>query len=172
MTRFPCKFLCVLLLVSLAGCKSTADLIYEPAPDDPLDGQKGSLSKAGTNIEMDWGPKQSHLLDEFTKLKEKERKQDDAVNELRAEKQNLERQLHDETAALQKEKALRAQAEAETESLRERRRELEARILGLSIEKAKLEQATLLSKIEALRAALEPATGNATEAAAPAPRSR
>ena len=56
--------------------------------------------------------------------------------------------------------------------LRQRRRESEALILSLSIEKAKLEQTSLLTKIEALRTALEPPTTNPTEAAAPAPRSR
>lgn len=171
MKRSPLPF-AFLLLALLAACKTPADLLYEPAPNDPLDGYKGSLAEAGTNNEMDWGPKQKLLLDEFTELKARERKLEDTVKELRAENQNLQAQLNGETGALQREKALRAQAEAETELLRQRRREYEARILSLSIEKAKLEQAALLTKIEALRSALEPSTTNATEAAAPAPRSR
>ncbi len=80
--------------------------------------------------------------------------------------QNLKNQLGNEGSALQKEKALRAQAEAETEQLRQRRRDLEARILSLSIEKAKLEQQNLLAKIDALQQTLDQSPTEAVEAAA------
>lgn len=172
MLRSPITFTFTLVLLLLAACKTPADLIYEPGPNDPLDGYKGSLAEAGTNTEMDWGPKQNLLLNQFKELKERERKLEDNIKELRAENQNLQAQLSGETGSLQKEKALRAQAEAETEMLRQRRRENEAQILDLSIQNAKLQQASLLAKIEALRSALEPSTTAPTEAAAPAPRSR
>jgi hypothetical protein len=89
-----------------------------------------------------------------------------------AENQNLKNNLQNEGSSLAQEKALRVQAEAETELLRQRRRDLEARILSLSIEKAKLEQLNLLAKIDNLRRSLEPATTGTTEAAAPPPGNR
>lgn len=167
----PLTFLLLLVLLTLAGCRAAANLIYEPRADDPLDGYQGSLAEAGINTEMDWGPKQNLLLSEFKTLKESHVQIERRLEDLRAENQNLKSQLSGETGSLQKERALRAQAEAETELLRQRRRELEARILSLSIEKAKLEQSSLLAKIDALSATLEQTQTGTTEAAAP-PRSR
>jgi hypothetical protein len=141
MTSRTClRAFALLFLLLPIGCSTATDLLYEPAATDPLDGYKGSLANGGVNTEMDWGPKQNLLLSQFKTL---------------AENQNLKAQLANDSSALQKERALRAQAEAETELLRQRRRELEARILSLSIEKAKLEQQNLLGKIEALQRQIE-----------------
>jgi chromosome segregation ATPase len=167
----PHTFLLLLVLLTLGGCRAAANLLYEPRADDPLDGYQGSLAEAGINTEMDWGPKQNLLLSEFKTLKESHVQLERRLEDLRAENQNLKSQLSGETGSLQKERAMRAQAEAETELLRQRRRELEARILSLSIEKAKLEQSSLLAKIDALSATLEQTQTGTTEAAAP-PRSR
>lgn len=163
--------LALLSLALLGSCRSAANLLMEPAPTDPLDGYKGVLADAGIKTEMDWGPKQGLLLSQFTTLTEAHEKLKQRCDELSTQNHNLLEQLGSEGTALQKEKALRAQAEAETELLRQRRRELEARILSLSIEKAKLEQANLHSKIQALSASLETLNTAPLEAAAP-PRSR
>ena len=164
--------LCLLLTLLLAGCQSASELIFEPKASDPLDGYQGSLAQAGINTEMDWGPKQNLLLSEFKTLKETHARLEKRLDQVLAENQNLKNNLQNEGSALATEKAQRAQAEAETELLRQRRRELEARILSLSIEKAKLEQLNLLAKIDGLRRSLEPATTNTTEAAAPMPGNR
>jgi septal ring factor EnvC (AmiA/AmiB activator) len=173
MTRtFPLLLLLLSCLLALPACRTATNLLYEPAADDPLDGYKGSLASAGINTEMDWGPKQSLLLSEFKTLKEAHVQLEKRVEELRAENQNLKSQLGNESGSLQREKALRAQSEAETELLRQRRRELEARILSLSLEKAKLEQQSLLAKIDALQQSLAQEETQPVEAAAPPPRSR
>lgn len=165
--------LLLILLSGLCGCNAVSEVLYQPAADDPLDGYEGSLAAAGINTEMDWGPKQSLLLSEFRTLKETHTQLEKRVEEMRAENQNLKAQLTGESGSLQREKALRAQAEAETELLRQRRRELEARILNLSLEKAKLEQQALLAKIDALQVSLAQEETGTVEAAAPAPpRSR
>ncbi len=161
-----------LTLTLLAACQSASELIYEPKASDPLDGYEGSLAQAGINTEMDWGPKQNLLLSEFKTLKETHVRLEKRLEQVLAENQNLKNNLQNEGSSLQQEKALRAQAEAETELLRQRRRDLEARILSLSIEKAKLEQLNLLAKIDNLRRSLEPATTGTTEAAAPPPGNR
>jgi hypothetical protein len=162
----------LLLLALLTGCRTATDLVYEPKPDDPLDGYAGSLAQAGINTEMDWGPKQNLLLSEFKTLKEQHTSLERRLDDLLAENQNLKTQLNNEGVSLQKEKALRVQAEAETDLLRQRVREREARILSLSIEKAKLEQQTLLGKIDALRLALEPPAAGVLDAAAKPPAGR
>jgi hypothetical protein len=159
-----------LSLALLAGCRAASSLLFEPKATDPLDGYKGSLAEAGINTEMDWGPKQNLLLSEFKTLKEAHKKLEDRVDQLVEENRTLTTRLANETGTLQKEKSLRGQAEAETEQLRQRRRDLEARILGLSIEKAKLEQANLKYRIDSLSATIE--ANAAAEAAAPPPRGR
>jgi chromosome segregation ATPase len=160
-----------LSLALLAGCRAASNLLFEPKATDPLDGYKGSLAEAGINTEMDWGPKQNLLLSEFKTLKETHKKLEDRVDQLVEENRTLTTRLANETGTLQKEKLLHAQAEAETEQLRQRRRDLEARILGLSIEKAKLEQANLKYMIDALSATLDQANAAPAEAATP-PRGR
>lgn len=148
-----------------AGCAATG--LSEPKATDPLDGYKGSYAEAGVNTEVDWGPKQNLLLSEFTSLKEAHNKLKSRVDQLVAENSNLTTRLSNEATSLEREKSLRAQAEAETELLRTRRRELEARILNLSIEKTKLEQANLKAKIDALNIALEQGAGPANASANP-----
>ncbi len=162
----------LLCAFALAGCQTAGDLIYEPEVTDPLDGYRGSLAQAGINTEMDYGPKQDLLLSKYKSLLEEHADLQKERDDLRAENQNLQAQLTGEKTSLQKEKALRAQAEAETELLRQRRRDLEARILSLSIEKAKLEQSQLVGKIEELRASLDAIEANPAEAAATPPRQR
>ena len=162
----------LLCAFALAGCPTAGDLIYEPEVTDPLDGYRGSLAQAGINTEMDYGPKQDLLLSKYKSLLEEHADLQKERDDLRAENQNLQAQLTGEKTSLQKEKALRAQAEAETELLRQRRRDLEARILSLSIEKAKLEQSQLVGKIEELRASLDAIEANPAEAAATPPRQR
>lgn len=175
MTTFPrSSFALAALFAWLAafacGCTTTPRLM-EPIATDPLDGYKGNLAEAGVNTQMDWGPKETHLLSEFKTLREAYSQLEKRLEQLVAENKNLSTRLGNEGSSLQREKALRAQAEAETEMLRGRRRELEARILSLSLEKAKLEQTALVAKIEQLKSTLDqnPAP---VEAAATPPRSR
>jgi len=132
-------------LSALAACKAP-DIVYEPRPDDVIDGRRSAL-EAGVNTEMDYGPKQSLLLKSYQEAQSSVSRLQKELDELRRGKQATETRLADESALFAKEKALRVQAEAEAESLRGKRRELEARILSLGIEKAKLEQSALQSRI-------------------------
>lgn len=169
--RIITRFWLVGCLAWLPACQTATSLWSEPSPSDPNDGYAGILPQAGIDTAMDWGPKQSHLLADFAALKEDHAKLQRSFDDNVIEKQNLVAQLEAANAASAKEKTQRAQAEAEADLLRGKRRELEARILTLSLEKAKLEQATLLAKIEAMQAALD-AQNNAQNPAAPAPERR
>jgi chromosome segregation ATPase len=159
------RYLTLLMLFALASCEMASGLVFHPEPTDSLDGYEGSLAQAGINTDMDWGPKQNLLLSEYKTLKESHRQLKKEQEQLLASNQNLQSQLSGEKASLQTELGKRAQAEAETEQLRQRIRDYEARILSLSIEKAKLEQARLRSQITALNNTLnsiETSTANAT----------
>jgi len=164
------RLLLLLPALALCGCEAVPNLIYEPEVTDPLDGYQGSLAQAGINTEMDWGPKQNLLLSRYKTLLEEHTNLKRQHEELLAENQNLQSQLNGESSALQKQRVLREQAEAETEMLRQRRRDLEARILSLSIENAKLEQSNLLSKIGELEASLQQPVNDPAEASAQPPR--
>lgn len=126
---------------------------------------------ARADAEIYWGPKQNLLFTEYKTLQDTHVQLGKRADQLAAENQNLKAQLDRDGSNLQKERSLRTQAEAETESHRQRCRELEARIVELSIEKAKLEQQILLAKIEALRQLLDEQP-TAAEAAPAPPRSR
>lgn len=154
------------LCALLASCNTTSGLLQEPKPTDPNDGYEGILPTAGIDTTMDWGPKQTYLLRDFEDLRKNFAKLQTSYDDLTIEKQNLLTQLQNGNTAFEREKAQRLQAEAEVALLRDRRRELEARILSLSLEKAQLEQSTLLAKIEALQAGLDAGAGGAAEASA------
>ena len=156
------------LLCGLASCGAVRDLLSSPKPDDPMDGYKGSLADAGVNTEMDWGPGQNHLLSEYKAVVEDRARLKKQLEKMQGEGQGVRAQLAAESEALEKEKKLRAQAEGEAEMLRGKRRELEARVLSLSIEKAQLEQTALKARIAELMRSMDETTP--AEAAAPARR--
>lgn len=171
-SRLPRRASPWLLLAALAfaGCKSATDLLYEPRPDDPNDGYRGVLAEAGVNTAMNWGPKQELLLAEFKTLQEQHKRLQDRLDKALGENQQLKHQIDDVGGSLKKEQALRVQAEGESENLKQKRRDLEARILALGIEKAKLEQALLRAKIDALQRVVENTPGPVEAAAPPAGR--
>jgi hypothetical protein len=152
-------------LLLLTACKSQ-DLVYQPRPDDMIDGRESALS-AGVNTEMDWGPKQGLLLQEYKKVMNRTAGLEREVDRLKTENQTAGLRIRNESEAVAKERSLRVQAEAESESLRTKRRELEGRVLSLNIANAKLEQTALLSKIALLQKDLESLPPNPAEAAAP-----
>ncbi len=164
--RLVARALPLLLLLPFVACKAPS-LLFEPRADDPNDGYKGHLAEAGVNTDMDWGPKQEYLLSGFTALKEEHAKLQKSYDALLAENQTMMARLGNEGDTLKHERSLRTQAEAEAETLRQKRRELEARILSLSIEKAKLEQTALLSKIADLQRTLEGVAPAGADTAAP-----
>jgi hypothetical protein len=157
------------LLACLASCAGAHEMLFGPTNDDPMDGYKGSLSEAGVNTEMDWGPKQVGLLSEYKVLKEDHARLKQRLDQLQGEGQGTKAQLASASDDLDKERTLRNQAEAEAEMLRTRRRELEARVLSLSIEKAKLEQTALLTKIAEMQRAMDDASATAPADAPAAP---
>tara|TARA_R110002072_G_scaffold174303_5_gene329512 strand:+ start:9647 stop:10147 length:501 start_codon:yes stop_codon:yes gene_type:complete len=163
------RYLIAVPLLTFASCETATNLVLGPEPADPLDGYEGSLAQAGINTDMDWGPKQSLLLSNYKTLLEQHSQLKKDYEELIATNQNLQSQLGGEQSALSLEKGMRAQAEAETNRLRQTNRNHEAKILSLSIEKAKLEQESLRRQIAALEETIT-ASGSTAEATATPPR--
>lgn len=146
------------------ACHS-APIGYEAKPEDPLDGYKGTYAEAGVNTEVALGPKQEYLLSGYKTLQDDNARLARENQSLQQKVRELEGNFGRESETLQRERALRTQAEAEVAALQQKRRELEARILSLGIEKAKLEQATILAKIAELQRTLETVPGNGPAAA-------
>ena len=158
-------------LLFLGSC-TTVPEIFQPAPTDPNDGYEGSLAEAGVNTDMDWGPKQSLLLSQYTALREQHSRTIRDYEKLEAENQNVKAMLRSEQEALDGERAERVQIEAQVELMRQRLSEQEATILSLRIDKAKAEQSALLAKIDALKVAIDQAAPASVEAAAMPPAGR
>jgi chromosome segregation ATPase len=168
----PMRCLSFAVLLGLCACQGAGNLLYEPKPTDPLDGYEGSLAQAGINTSMDWGPKQNLLLSEFKTLKEEHSRLEKRLEQVLGENQNLKTQLNNESGSLQREKTVRAQAEAQLELRQQKLREQEATILSLRIEKAKLEQQNLLARIDLLKQTMEQNPPSNVEAAATPPGNR
>ena len=142
------------LLTLAVSCK-VPNMIFEPRPDEPLDGYAGGLTQAGVNTEIDWGPKQELLMSSYQNLKA-EVEQLHKDNETKdAENRNLQARINQANEALAREQSLRVQIEAQVQRLRNERRDLQAQVLNLGIEKAKLEQTNLLAKIARLQQVLD-----------------
>jgi hypothetical protein len=138
------------LVAPTAGCETANELLFEPPITDPNDGLEGNLAQAGMSTEMDWGEGQGTLLSEYQKLNQSYARLQKQSEELRAQNQNLLSQLTSVQAELEDEKGLRTQAESQLAMKSQDVRQREAKILTLSIEKAKLEQERLQHKINAL----------------------
>ncbi len=145
-------------LMLFAACHNVP-LGYEPKPEDPLDGYKGTYKEAGVNTEVDLGPKQEYLLSGYKALRDDHAKLEKDYKDLQDKFLASQLKLSGEGDSLVRERTLRTQAEAEVGSLQQKRRELEARILSLGIEKAKLEQSALLAKIAEMQRTLETVPG-------------
>ena len=99
---------------------------------------------------MDWGPGQNLLLSEHQAVKNENAQLKKDKEELYAENQNLQNMLKQEKESRSEELAERVQVDAEVERLRQQLREREAKVLGLQIAKAKLEQDRLRHQITAI----------------------
>lgn len=131
----------------LGACSFASELWTEPEPED-LMGESLYLQEAGTNVEIDLGPGAETLLTQYQTVKEENIKLHQSLSALQAEREGLEASLEETRNEVKAERNLRAQADAESGALRKSRRELEAKILSLSIARAKLEQENLLLHID------------------------
>lgn len=170
MTKLRSVFMSPALALLCVGCQTTTDMMFEPDPNDPLDGYEGSLSQAGINTDIDLGPKQTYLLSEFQTVKKENAQLKQDNEQLLSQNQNLQAQLAEEQSALAAAQKARAQAEAEAEQYRGRVRERDAKILSLSIANAKLEQESLRQQIATINQSISNAAAPSQEGAARPPR--
>jgi hypothetical protein len=139
----------------LASCSAMHDQMTQPAEEPPLQPEDSYLQRGGVSNQLDLGPDQRLLLDEFTALKAAKINLETRMSEIEAANESLRASLRQTEEERDKERRLRAGAEAEVERLSATLHEREAKLLNLSIEKAKLNQDNLLLRIASLQRQLD-----------------
>ncbi len=158
-------------LFLLPSCSFLQKKLTEVEKEPPVPKEQQYLAKGGVSNELDLGPDQKFLLDEFTQLKSQKVALESQVNELRVSGEGLRVQLKQAEDERDKERRLRAGADAEVERLRKTIHEREAKVLSLSMERARLNREILLRRSSSLerQIAATDAAANAAAAEASAP---
>ena len=146
------------LLCVLASCTVADRILGDPPADDPMDGYDGYLGEAGTNSELDWGPQQQNLLDQYAVLRKEYQELQAQSSRQQETIEQLGARLETEESAKRKETNRRIQSEAAGTQVRREKRDLEARILTMSIRKAELEKEMLQLRIAQLKQSLQSMT--------------
>ena len=158
-------FLCALLV--LPSCSFLKEHLTKPSSETPPQKEQQYLSKGSVANELDLGPDQKFLLDEFTQVKQQKIVLETQVSELRATNEGLRASLKQAEEERDKMRRMGAGSEAESERLKKTLHEREAKILAISMEKARLQKELLAMKIAALEKQLEDAkSSRASEASA------
>jgi hypothetical protein len=144
-----------LAAVTLCGCGWVRESLTRPEPEPAVDASHGYLAKGGVQAELDLGPDQKLLLAEFSNVQTAKINLETRLAELEGDNESLRAQLKQAEAARAAEQGQRTTAEAELQRLRGLIRERDAKVLGLSIEKAKQQQELLLFRISALEKQVE-----------------
>lgn len=157
----------LLLVATLSSCSFVKDQLTKPSSEKPPQKEQQYLSKGSVANELDLGPDQKFLLDEFTQVKQQKIALETQVSELRATNEGLRASLKQAEEERDKMRRIGAGTEAEGERLKKTLHEREAKILSLSMEKARLQKEMLALKIATLEKQIEDARSTrATEAAA------
>ena len=155
------------LAVLLSSCSLLKRELTKPTAEAPLSREQQYLSKGSVSTELDLGPDQKLLLDEFTTLKSQKIALEGQVHELRVANEGLRASLKQAEEERDRTRRASAVADAESERVRKVLHEREAKILSLSMEKARLHQENLLLRIGDIEKQIEDVrAAQAAEAAA------
>ncbi len=144
----------VLACLVFGSCSYAKDLWEEPEPEDLMT-DTPYLERGGSSIEIDWGEGQPTLLNRLSALQEENSELKQRLASAQANRERLDASLEETRKQIDTERNLRSQADADSDSLRGSRRELEAKILSLSVAMARLEQENLLLHIDRVTENLE-----------------
>lgn len=157
----------LLALAPLPSCAFLKEQLTKPGAETPPPKEQQYLSKGSVANELDLGPDQKFLLDEFTQVKQQKIALETQVAEMRTTNEGLRASLKQAEEERDKMRRIGAGSEAETERLKKLVHEREAKILALSMEKARLQKEVLATKIASLEKQLEDAkAARAAEASA------
>lgn len=168
MGRFRAIFV-VTSLSLLASCGSLSDLL-RPAPEGGMDTSEAYL-RGGPNTQIEMGADEETMLERYSALQRARTELDDLLKEEKAFNEQLSTRMAQTEEELDEERRMRVAAEQEMERLSQRARDLEAKVLSMSIDRAKLEQELLLLRISSLQRELDDmnAATAAADAVSPGP---
>lgn len=156
------------MAVLLSGCSAITDLLSSPGREDATDPSAHYLG-GGPNTEVELGADEETMLESFHGLTRVKIQLDAQIKELEAYGESQTAKLNRTQQDLDRERRLRVSSEAESERLAQQMRDLQAKVLSMNVERARLEQDLLLLRISSVQRQLAELEGNAAEAAGPAP---
>lgn len=161
------KFFAILLCtLTLSGCGMVADFLSSPSKEEPVDPAAKYL-RGGPNTEVELGADEQAMLESYSGLTKLKTQLETRIQELEAHAEIQTSRLTRAEEARDQEQHLRLGAEKEVERLAKQVGDLQAKVLSMSVERARMEQELLRMRIQSLNTQLAELQSQATEAAAP-----
>lgn len=141
-----------LLAASLgaSSCYVLPRSLTRPDEEPPLDADESLMATGGPQTTIDLGEGGEQLLTRYQKVNAERTRLDQELSAMTAERDALQQSLSNERDRLERESNQRAGAESQREAMRTQLVDYQAKILALSLERAKLEQEVLRLKIVAV----------------------
>jgi len=156
------------LIVLLSSCGTITDLLSSPGKEKVSDPSEAYL-RGGPNTEVELGSDEETMLESFHGLTKVKIQLDSRIKELESEVEAQTTTLNRTHLELNQERRLRVSSEAEANRLAQQTRDLQAKVLSMNVERARLEQDLLLLRISSVQRQLAELEGDPAEAASPAP---
>ena len=152
----------------LSGCSMITDLLSSPGREKATDPSSTYL-RGGPNTEIEMGSDEETMLESFHGLTKVKIQLDARIKELESYGEAQTAKLNRTQQDLDQERRLRISSEAESNRLAQQMRDLQAKVLSMNVERARLEQDLLLQRISSVRRQLAELEANAAEATNPTP---
>ncbi len=162
------RFAILSLAVLLSGCSTITDLLSSPGKEKAADPSAAYL-RGGPNTEVELGSDEETMLESFHGLTKVKIQLDARIKELESYSESQTAKLNRTQQDLDRERRLRVGSEAESDRLAQQMRDLQAKVLSMNVERARLEQDLLLLRISSVQRQLAELEGTTAEATSPTP---
>ena len=160
----------VAALALLGSCSFVTGKLTTPEKEPAVKAKDSYLPGGGVRTELELGRDQKLLMTEFVEMQNAKINLETRVEELDSQLENVRASLGRAEEDAAKERRLRAGAEENNDRMQKLVRDRETKILSLQLERNKLQQELLRTRVAVLQSQLEDAEKQAGEASAPAPR--
>jgi hypothetical protein len=151
MRKLPSSSLLLTCILCLGACQSSSDRGGTAiAPDTAGETQAGPYLDTGPNTSIDLGPGKSSLLETLKKEKEENARLQEDRDKLRKELRDLKIRFSQLESELGQEKNKLSASESGATTAAKKIHTLEARVMDLAIQKARLQEQLLAEQIQNL----------------------
>ena len=154
-------------LALLGGCSFLTEKLTTPEQEKPVQTRDSYLASAGVRTELELGPDQRTLMEDYVALQRAKTSLEVRAEELDAQLTSVRSSLARTEELYAQEQRHRAIADENNDRLQKQLRDRETKILSLHIERNKLQQELLRLRIATLQSQLDDAEKQALQAAAP-----